>query len=97
MFKEYDLSDITWALCNTSPQFRDYFLHFFFPEMKIEKSIILDREISKDDSRVDFIIHNKNETYIIENKINNKNHHFRVYEETYNVLPERFGYIANIK
>ena len=97
MFKENDVSDITWALCNTSPRFRDYFLHYFFPEMQVEKNVTLDREISKDDSRVDFIIHNKNETYIIENKINDKNHHFGVYEETYNVLPERFGYIANYK
>lgn len=31
MFKENDVSDITWALCNTSPRFRDYFLHYFFP------------------------------------------------------------------
>lgn len=97
MFKENDLSDITWAMCNTSPQFRDYFLHFFFHEMKIEKNVIFDREISKDNSRVDFIIHNKDETYIIENKINDKNHHFGIYEKVYNVTPERFGYIANYK
>lgn len=97
MFKENNLSDITWTLCITSPLFRDYFIHFFFPGMDIEKSIILDREISKDDSRVDFIIHNKDETYIIENKINDKNHHFGVYEKVYNVTPERFGYIANYK
>lgn len=97
MFKENDLSDITWTLCITSPLFRDYFIHFFFPGMDIEKSIILDREISKDDSRVDFIIHNNDETYIIENKINDKNHHFGVYEKVYNVTPERFGYIANYK
>lgn len=97
MFKENDLSDITWTLCITSPLFRDYFIHFFFPGMDIEKNIILDREISKDGSRVDFIIHNKDETYIIENKINDKNHHFSVYEKIYNVTPERFGYIANYK
>lgn len=97
MFKENDLSDITWALCNTSSLFRDFFLHFFFPEMKIERYITLDREISKDDSRVDFIIHNKDEIYIIENKINDKNHHFGVYEKVYNVTSERFGYIANYK
>lgn len=65
--------------------------------MQVERNIILDREISKDCSRVDFIIHNNNETYIIENKIDDKNHHFGVYEETYNVLPEKFGYIANYK
>lgn len=97
MFKENDLSDITWTLCITSPLFRDYFIHFFFPNIKIEKSITLDREMAKDNSRVDFIIQNKEETYIIENKINDKNHHFGVYEDTYNVPPERFGYIANYK
>ena len=55
MFKENDVSDITWALCNTSPRFRDYFLHYFFPEMQVEKNVILDREISKDDSGVDLL------------------------------------------
>ncbi len=76
MFKENDLSNITWTLCITCPLFRDYFIHFFFPGMDIEKSIILDREISKDGSRVNFIIHNKDETY---NKFNNKSHNLTTF------------------
>lgn len=88
----YNIGDIVEykVLCNTSPRFRDYFLHYFFPKMQVERSVILDREISKDGSRVDFIIHNKNETYIIENKINDKNHHFGVGFTTKKIGPKNY-------
>ncbi len=92
---ENALSDIAWSLCNVSPVFKEAFLHFFFPDMQISSEVEIEREISKDDSRPDFIIHNGEELYLIENKINDHNHHFGQYDKTFKVVPERFGYIAN--
>lgn len=92
---ENDLSDVTWAMCYTSSTFKETFLKFFFPEMQISDDIEILREVSKDDSRPDFIIHNDNVLYIIENKIGDQNHHFGQYDKSFGVTPERFGYIAN--
>ena len=92
---ENALSDITWSLCNASPMFRDAFLKFFFPNIRISSEIEIEREIAKNDSRPDFVIYNDDELYIIENKINDHNQHFGQYDKTFKVVPERFGYIAN--
>jgi hypothetical protein len=92
---ENALSDITWSMCNASPMFKETFLHFFFPDMNVFPDVEIEREISKDDSRPDFVIYNDDELYIIENKINDHNHHFGQYDKTFKVSPERFGYIAN--
>ncbi len=92
---ENALSDIIWSLCNSSPTFREAFLLFFFPDMKISPEIEIVREIAKNDSRPDFIIYNDDEVYLVENKINDRNQHFGQYDKTFKVPPERFGYIAN--
>ena len=92
---ENDLSDITWALCYTSPTFKEVFLKFFFPEIQVSDDTDIQREVSKDDSRPDFVIHNDIILYIIENKIGDHNHHFGQYEKSFGVSPDRFGYIAN--
>ena len=92
---ENALSDITWSLCNVSQVFRETFLKFFFPDMQISPEVEIEREISKDDSRPDFVIYNDDELYIIENKINDHKQHFGQYDKTFKVVPERFGYIAN--
>ena len=92
---ENDLSDITLAMCLSCESFRNDFLHFFFPEMIIDENISIDREVSEEDSRPDFLIENKGIIYLIENKINDKNQHFGQYDKTFNVTPERFGYITN--
>lgn len=93
--KENDLSDITWAMCQSCESFRDAFLKFFFPEIQIEKSISIEREKAEDDSRPDFFIENNSEIYLIENKINDTNHHFGQYDTTFNISPNHFGYITN--
>lgn len=95
MYKENDLSDITWALCIASPMFREFFLRFFFPDIKIDPNVEIEREVSKEDSRPDFIIHNYGVLYLVENKINDENHHFGQYDNAFNITPKRFGYIAN--
>ena len=94
---ENDLSDITWAMCQSCESFRDSFLKFFFPHIKVDKSISIEREKSESDSRPDFYVDNGGELYLIENKIYDTNHHFGQYDNTFNVDPDRFGYITNYR
>lgn len=93
--KENDLSDITWAMCQSCESFRNSFLKFFFPDIQINRNISIERERFEKDSRPDFYIDNGGELYLIENKIYDTNHHFGQYDLTFNVPPRRFGYITN--
>lgn len=93
--KENDLSDITWAVCQSSDTFQQLFLRFFFPNVEFNNIRSFTRELKKDDSRADFVIENNGLTYVIECKISDKNHHFEQYIETYNIEKEQLGYIVN--
>lgn len=93
---ENDLSDVTWTMCQTSDRFQRAFLQFFFPCLPDNcGEIWIGREDSKDDSRPDFIFYHNDETYLIENKIGDKNHHFEQYVKTFKIEPSHLGYIAN--
>lgn len=100
MWKENYLSDITWSLCQSSPYFFNYFIHFFFPELDIKAIVEFERERPDEQdcgSRVDFLIKVLNDEvpYLIEVKINDRNQHFGQYDEAYGVTPDRLGYITN--
>lgn len=93
--KENDLSDVTWTMCYTSETFKQLFLQFFFPYERFDRINSFVRELSKEDSRADFVIDNDGEIYVIECKIGDKNHHFEQYLEAYKIGKERLGYIVN--
>lgn len=93
--KENDLSNVTWVICQTSESFKQLFLRFFFPEIEFKKINSFERELSKDNSRADFVIDNDGVTFVIECKINDTNHHFDQYTKAYNIPPNRLGYIVN--
>lgn len=100
LYHENDLSDITWAMCCASSEFQRLFLCFFFSELAEKDVEQLERErpdSSDGDSRVDFYVHVVGEAipYIIEVKINDRNHHFGQYERAYGIPSERLGYITN--
>lgn len=95
--KENDLSDITWAMCQSCDSFRNAFLRFFFKDFDTSNDVTIEREKSEDDSRPDFVIYSNGNTYIIENKIYDTNHHFGQYDNAFNVEPQRFGYITNYR
>ena len=95
MGKENDLSDVTWAMLQTSDTFFNAFLDFFFPQVAFSGVINMEREKSEDDSRPDFHFIYNGDTYVIENKIYDQNHHFEQYTSTFGVSPERLGYITN--
>ena len=101
LYKENNLSDITWALLQASDEFKQLFIKFFFPEIEdnhIKYINAIEREKrdnSEKGSRVDFWICTDSAQYIIEAKINDKSHHFEQYRDDYNIQPSHFSYITN--
>ena len=93
---ENDLSDVTWTMCQTSDRFQCVFLKFFFSWLKKDcADVYITREQANDNSRPDFVFEYRNETYVIENKIGDRNHHFEQYLETFKIEAKNLGYIAN--
>lgn len=96
---ENDLSNITVALCNSSDIFREIFVHFFFPEIRIENIKEISREIwdvNGMGSRVDIhITLDNDEIFIVEVKKGDRNHHFGQYEISFDIDKSNFGYITN--
>ncbi len=110
MYKENDLSDILYALCESSRDFRQFFLDFFFPKNNLlADDVSIFREIQYEDgSRPDFtIVDSKNGLFLVENKIDDHNHHFAQYESVLTRelgkmcgnlgIAGRLGYITNYK
>lgn len=93
-YHENDLSDITWAMCQTSNMFLTAFLDFFFPNVPFDE-IYLEREAADGDCRPDFKFEYEGKTYLIECKIWDPNHHFEQYIKHYKITPEQLGYITN--
>lgn len=106
-YKENDLSDVTYAMCEANDRFKSCFLQFFFGKEFMVNSITkFQREHSKDDSRPDFWIETSNGLYLVEVKIHDGSHHFQKYfsilkSKNPNICPEenkkRLGYIAAYK
>lgn len=93
---ENNLSDVTWAFCETSQTFKRLFLSFFFEEIgQYADDIYIERERQCGNNRVDFFFEHDDQNYIIENKIDDRCQHFGKYDKAFGVKPERFGYIMN--
>ncbi|GHT71756.1 hypothetical protein FACS1894110_25300 [Spirochaetia bacterium] len=93
MRNENNLSDITWALCCSSDEFRKIFIEYCFEE-DIQNIETFVREYSRDDCRPDFFIDDKNgQEYIIEVKIYDRNNHFEQYDNVFKNAKKAF--IAN--
>ena len=90
-YKENDLADITYAMCEADLKFRQYFLDFFFPDARLDaKEVTIEREHSvtlpsgKSNEpdclrRPDFWITSPKGVFIVEVKIWDGNHHFGDY------------------
>lgn len=96
MCNENRLSDITWALCQVSDNFKYAFVKFFFEDIEKEdcREIEIEREKQQDDGRPDFYFEFDEKVFLIENKINDPNHHFHQYLQTCK-KPSYLGYITN--
>ena len=93
-YNENDLSDFTWAMCQTSDNFLTAFLDFFFPNEKFGE-IYLEREAADEDCRPDFQFEHEGKKFLIECKIGDRNHHFEQYIRHYKITPQQLGYITN--
>lgn len=105
-YKENDLSDVTYSMCESNKVFRQFFLDFFFRSFNIDaQAVTITREYATEWGRPDFYIRRGNELFIVEVKIWDGSHHFEQYKE---ILDEqnkkygkeednwkRLGYIAN--
>lgn len=94
MRSENDLSDITWAMTQTSERFLSAFLHFFFPNIRFGK-VDLIREYAEGENRPDFYFEHKGDIYLIECKIWDRQQHFDKYIKDFDIPPNRLGYITN--
>lgn len=80
MYKENRLSDLTFALAENIPEFRDQFLRFFWEDLEPSPSPWeIRREHPLDNYAVDFSFKSGDATYYIENKIFDKNYHVEDY------------------
>ncbi|MEK7880633.1 MAG: hypothetical protein AAB210_01900, partial [Deltaproteobacteria bacterium] len=98
MRKENDLSDVTWAMADSCPEFLNLFMQVFgFKDFDQEKPSNISREHSGEypegNNRVDFFVTNGDNSFIIENKIYDKNYHFKEYSESFKV--KGYGIITN--
>lgn len=102
-YKENDLSDVTYSMCESNKVFRQFFLNFFFWSFNINaEAVTITREEKTEWGRPDFYIRRGDELFIVEVKIWDGNHHFEQYK---GILDEkngkedenwmRLGYIAN--
>ena len=106
--KENDLSDVTYAVCQSDDAFKEFFLKFFFGQkIQTDDIIAFEREHSEDIGRPDFWIETKSgEVFIVEVKIGDENQHFEQYNKLLkkhqhllgeNQAWDHVGYIANYK
>lgn len=105
-YKENDLSDITYAMCEADPVFKQFFLDFFFEDQELKaEDCSITREVAYPDrARPDLVVREKNGgVYFVEVKIWDGNHHFAQYASTLEKIEQvektkvcdHFGYIAN--
>ena len=105
LYKENNLSDVTYALLAANSGFRKFFLDFFFPGAGLSPdTVVIEREHAVPGGRPDFWIRAGNGTvYIVEFKIWDGNHHFNEYVQILekdenggkDKASQRLGYIAN--
>jgi len=105
LYKENNLSDVTYALLAANSGFRKFFLDFFFPGAGLSPdTVVIEREHAEPGGRPDFWIRAENGTvYIVEFKIWDGNHHFNEYVQILekdenggkDKASQRLGYIAN--
>jgi|GEM_PF-2568806 len=83
MYKENDLSDITYSLLQSSEKFMEVFVSFITNNKSRQKnSFEISREYSLDaQNRPDFFFIGKDEVILLENKVWDTNYHFNDYEK----------------
>lgn len=106
-YKENDLSDVTYAMCEADAVFKQFFINFFFEDQKLNADeCTIEREVvyTGFSSRPDIVFRKRNkDTFFVEVKIWDSNHHFEQYAkvlkevEKIDEVEKHFGYIAAYK
>ena len=97
---ETHLSDITYTAIEVVPGFKEDFVHYFFPDLNTDGDIEVKREsaMPSGDGQPDFVFSTESWDLIVENKIWDRNYHFKQYGraplQPGKPLP-RVGLIAN--
>ena len=96
MWKENDLSDMTYALCAGNQEFRQFFLDFFFRDSHLNAEVVnIYREwTDKAGNRPDFCIIDENDGryFFVEVKLWDGNLHFKDYRKSLEELNSERGY-----
>lgn len=91
-YKENDLSDVTYSMCESNKVFRQFFLDFFFRNFNIDaQAVTITREYATELGRPDFYIRSGDKLFIVEVKIWDGNHHFEQYKEILDKQDEQYG------
>ena len=92
LYRENDLSDITYALCISNEDFKKFFLDYCFDESL--NITYIERECSRNCSRPDFFAQDLQcNEYLIEVKINDRNQHFYQYKKDF--PKAKYAFISN--
>jgi hypothetical protein len=93
--KENDLSDFTWALCKSCPDFMEGFMRFFGFRFATDIPWSINRERREGASQPDIKVEQADKVYLVENKIYDRVEHFAQYDATYQKAEK--GFIANYR
>ena len=96
-YKENDLSDVTYAMCEADVKFRQFFLDIFFKDSHLDAcKVTIEREHYDKNGRPDFWIENEDGTpYIVEVKIWDGHQHFDDYFKILSHEAEPTGNLNN--
>jgi hypothetical protein len=83
LYKENNLSDLTWALCKTSRTFLNLFLKFFGFTVDETAKMQVIREFPEGLDRPDLTITQDRNKFVIEVKIDDQNYHMEQYAKTF--------------
>ncbi len=95
---ENSLSDITWALMETVPKFKEDFLNFFKFEFEYPLEVQREYIFEGTNLRIDFSLIAKDKIFLIENKIWDINYHIKDYSKAANKIKDykfEFGILLN--
>jgi hypothetical protein len=93
LYNENNISDITWALCNSNMSFRNIFLDYCFDSAISQEIDNIEREFSEKSLRPDFLITDIDaKRYLLEVKKYDRNLH-KEYKKLKNI--EKLALIAN--
>jgi hypothetical protein len=92
---ENALSDMTWAMAETSATFRQALIKFFDFEVNPASPVDVERETTIDAGRPDFKIKDGERFFIVENKIYDRDYHIKQYCGTKEKRYAGLGLITN--